>query len=92
VSFQPKPVFPWRTFVFMSTTTNNDRAYHTITQVADLLGVPVHVAGYAVQSRKIAPADRIGNIRLFGPEQIEAIKAAIEETAKRGEVIPSDAV
>ena len=46
----------------------------TIGQIADRLEEPVPRIGYIIAKHRIKPVSRVGIIRLFGEQQIEAIR------------------
>jgi len=54
-----------------------DRVNQTISEIADQLQEPPRRVDYVVAKHRIRPAARIGIIRLFGPQQIEAIKQGL---------------
>ncbi|MCP4257847.1 MAG: hypothetical protein GY774_10015 [Planctomycetes bacterium] len=47
---------------------------HTIGQIADLYREPPSRISYIVSKYRLKPVKRVGIIRLFGPEQLKAIK------------------
>jgi len=53
----------------------------TTGQVAAAMDVPLHRVQYAIATRSIAPAGRVAGIRVFGPAEVDAIRAALSETA-----------
>ena len=49
----------------------------TVSQIADQLGEPPQRVDYIIRKYRIKPVARIGIIRLFSHEQIEAIKQGL---------------
>ena len=49
----------------------------TATQIADILAEPPQRVSYIISKYRLKPVKRIGIIRLFGPEQIPAIKQGL---------------
>jgi len=49
----------------------------TIGQIADLYGEPPARVSYIVSKYRLKPVKRVGIIRLFGQEQLKAIKAGL---------------
>ncbi len=49
----------------------------TVSQIADQLGEPPQRVDYIIRKYRIKPVTRIGIIRLFSHEQIEAIKQGL---------------
>lgn len=47
---------------------------YTASQVADMLGEPPQRVTYIIRKYRLKPIQRVGIIRLFNQEQIEAIK------------------
>lgn len=54
----------------------------TISQIAEMLGEPMHRINYIVQTHKIAAYRRVGIIREFDAAAVEQIKTAV---AKRSD-------
>ena len=49
----------------------------TVSQIADKLGEPPQRVDYIIRKHRLKPQQRIGIIRLFGTEQVEAIKEGL---------------
>lgn len=49
----------------------------TATQIADRLGEPPQRVCYIIRKYRLKPVQRIGIIRLFSEEQVEAIKQGL---------------
>ena len=49
----------------------------TASQIADMLGEPPQRVTYIIRKYRLKPAQRIGIIRLFSQEQIQAIKQGL---------------
>lgn len=58
----------------------------TISDVARECGVRIHNVKYAAQEYAIAPAERVGIIRLWTPEQLPLFRAAFDQigTIRKG--------
>jgi DNA-binding transcriptional MerR regulator len=57
--------------------------YFSLGQIAQECGVAGHRVRYAIESRGITPACRIGHYRAFSAEQVTLIKAAVAEIDDR---------
>jgi hypothetical protein len=55
----------------------------TAGEVAIRLNKPFFRVAYAIKSRGIAPAIRAGQIRLYGPAEVEKIAAALRQIEAR---------
>lgn len=55
----------------------------TVGEVAAEIGIPVYTVQYAISQDSIQPRQRAGIYRLFGRDQITAIKEAVERSATR---------
>ena len=51
--------------------------YYTVTKIAEMLGEPPQRVDYIIRKHRLKPVERIGLIRLFGTEQVEAIKEGL---------------
>ena len=49
----------------------------TVSQIADQLGEPPQRVDYIIRKHRLKPQQRVGIIRLFGTEQVEAIKEGL---------------
>lgn len=49
----------------------------TVSQIADQLGEPPQRVDYIIRKHRLKPQQRVGIIRLFGTEQIQAIKEGL---------------
>jgi hypothetical protein len=49
----------------------------TVSQIADRLGEPPQRVGYIIRKYRIKAVERVGIIRLFSEEQLEAIKEGL---------------
>ncbi len=49
----------------------------TVSKIADHLGEPPQRVDYIIRKHRLKPVERIGLIRLFGTEQVEAIKEGL---------------
>ena len=56
----------------------------TVGQIAEQLAEPVSRIAYVVQKYRIKPVSRVGIIRLFTSEQVEAIRQGIYGMQVRG--------
>ena len=56
----------------------------TVSQIADQLGEPPQRVAYIVRKHRLKPRQRIGIIRLFSEEQVEAIKQDLYNIQVRG--------
>ena len=65
----------------LNTKTQTDLL--TAGMIAEQLGVPLHVLRYAIERAKIRPQTRIGIVRIWGVEQLPAIRAALAKTQER---------
>ncbi len=54
---------------------------YTITDIASLLGVPVHRVRYAVLAYRIEPVRKVGNVRIWTKSQLPLIRASLETAA-----------
>ena len=50
---------------------------YTATQIADQLGEPPQRVTYIIHKYRLKPIQRVGIIRLFSKEQVEAIKQGL---------------
>ena len=57
---------------------------YTASQIADQLGEPPQRVCYIVRKYRLKPAQRVGIIRLFSEEQIEAIRQGLYGIQIRG--------
>lgn len=57
-------------------------ALFTMGQIAETLGIPIHTVRYIIESRRIKPACRVGNIRAFGAAEVEAVREAGDKIAR----------
>ena len=55
----------------------------TLGQVARACGVAPHRVKYAVAEYRIEPRQRAGILRLWAPDQLAAVKAALSRIARR---------
>ena len=51
--------------------------FYTASQIADQLGEPPQRVTYIIRKYRLKPVQRIGIIRLFNEEQVEAIKQGL---------------
>ncbi len=49
----------------------------TISQIADKLGEPPQRVDYIIRKHRLKPQQRVGIIRLFNEQQVEAIKEGL---------------
>lgn len=60
--------------------------FRTLGQLALELGVPVHRLKYAIDQYRVVPICRVGITRVWGTDQIPAIRSALARVASnRGE-------
>lgn len=57
----------------------------TVGQIADQLGQPPSRVAYLIAKHRIKPVGRVGIIRLFSEQQIEAIRRSLQELQSRRE-------
>ena len=55
------------------TTADN----YTTSQIADMLGEPPQRVTYIIRKYRLKPVQRVGIIRLFSDQQVEAIKQGL---------------
>jgi hypothetical protein len=55
----------------------------TVGEIARRLGEPVHRVEYVIRSRKIRPATRAGNYRLFAGEDVRRIADELQRIDQR---------
>ncbi len=55
----------------------------TITELSKALGLPPYVVDYAVKRFGPEPQDRAGNIRLWGDNQLDEVRASLKRTASK---------
>jgi len=55
----------------------NEQELWTVGQIADRLGEPPSRVAYIISKYRLKPVERVGIIRLFGEEQVEAIKQGL---------------
>lgn len=60
-----------------------DKAFLTVRDVARQLREPTHRVVYALREYRIDPAQRAGIIRLFTPDQLATIAAAVKRVRER---------
>lgn len=53
----------------------------TVTRIAEHLRVPRHRVEYVVAARRIRPAERAGNARVFAGEQVRLIEAELARSS-----------
>ncbi len=58
----------------------------TASQIADQLGEPPQRIDYVIRKYRLKPQQRIGIIRLFGEQQVQAIKEGLYNIQIRGAV------
>ena len=49
----------------------------TASQIADRLGEPPQRVGYIIRKFRLKPIERVGIIRLFSEEQLEAVRQGL---------------
>ena len=54
-----------------------DQNLYTIGQIAELLDEPVARVAYIISKYRLKPINRVGIIRLFSDQQVEAIKQGL---------------
>ena len=54
----------------------------TVGQVAERLGLPLHVVRYAIDAYRIKPRMRVGILRVWSGDDLEAIAHAARRTAQ----------
>ena len=66
------------------TTANNETPpLMTMRDAARRIGVATHRLRYAIDEHAIEPKQRAGIIRLYGPDQLPAMKSALRRIAER---------
>jgi hypothetical protein len=63
--------------------SQDDPKVFTLGQLAEHFGVTNHRIKYAVERYKISPVTRVGILRVWSAEQLDAIKGALDRTARR---------
>lgn len=63
----------------------SERWLLTLGQIARRLGEPTHRVKYAIERHQIEPIRRAGIIRMFSPDQLAQIEAALRRTHLKGD-------
>jgi len=58
----------------------------TVGMIADRLGEPIPRVAYIIAKYRLKPVSRVGIIRLFSPDQIEAIRRGLYGLQIRGQL------
>ena len=62
----------------------DSRVMATVGEIAHRLGQPVHRIEYLIRSRRIKPAARAGNARIFSESDVERIAREVAGLRRRG--------
>jgi hypothetical protein len=60
----------------------------TVGEIARRLGQPVHRVEYVLRSRRIRPAGKAGNCRVFAEPDVERVRAALAGMERRKDGAP----
>jgi hypothetical protein len=55
----------------------------TVGEIARRLGQPVHRVEYVLRSRRIPPAGKAGNCRVFAEEDVDRVRSALAAIDRR---------